>query len=204
MEGGQRLLSSPTKEGGPDYAVCLWLSPRAASAWWARWAKRQSVTNPGKKHKFLFDQALHGAGASTKVVGRMKLVALQVVAGENGGRPCRESGGKKYSPPEDLRHDLGKLKEAAESLSGRKGLPRLSSRCPHISNDSAAAKPLRTPGRIAGLEVMRIINEPTARALAYGLDKKNQRKRSRRLRLRPAGTFDISIPGKVGDGVGGS
>ena len=125
----------------------------------------------------------------------MKLVPYKVVAGDNSDARV-ESMGKKYSPPEISAMILGKLKEAAEAYLGEK-VTKAVITVPAYFND-AQRQATKDAGQIAGLEVMRIINEPTAAALAYGLDKKKNETIA--VYDFGGGTFDISIL-EVGDGV---
>jgi molecular chaperone DnaK len=125
----------------------------------------------------------------------MKLVPYKVVAGENGDARV-EIQGKKYSPPEISAMILTKLKEAAEAYLGEK-VTKAVITVPAYFNDSQR-QATKDAGQIAGLEVMRIINEPTAAALAYGLDKKKDETIA--VYDFGGGTFDISIL-EVGDGV---
>ena len=125
----------------------------------------------------------------------MKLVPYKVVAGENGDARV-EINGKRYSPPEISAMILTKLKEAAEAYLGEK-VTKAVITVPAYFNDSQR-QATKDAGQIAGLEVMRIINEPTAAALAYGLDKKKNETIA--VYDFGGGTFDISIL-EVGDGV---
>src|SRR5437763_6646725 len=124
-----------------------------------------------------------------------KMVPYKVVRGENGDVRIN-IGGKMYSPPEISAMILGKLKEAAESYLGEKVTQAVIT-VPAYFND-AQRQATKDAGKIAGLEVMRIINEPTAAALAYGLDKKTNETIA--VYDFGGGTFDISIL-EVGEGV---
>jgi molecular chaperone DnaK len=130
-----------------------------------------------------------------EVSEEMKLVPYKVVAGENGDARV-EIMGKRYSPPEISAMILNKLKEAAEAYLGEK-VTKAVITVPAYFNDSQR-QATKDAGQIAGLEVMRIINEPTAAALAYGLDKKKNETIA--VYDFGGGTFDISIL-EVGDGV---
>jgi molecular chaperone DnaK len=130
-----------------------------------------------------------------EVSEEMKLVPYKVVAGENSDARV-EISGKRYSPPEISAMILTKLKEAAEAYLGEK-VTKAVITVPAYFNDSQR-QATKDAGQIAGLEVMRIINEPTAAALAYGLDKKKNETIA--VYDFGGGTFDISIL-EVGDGV---
>ena len=125
----------------------------------------------------------------------IKLVPYKVVKAANGDVRV-EIRGKQYSPPEISAMILRKLKEAAEAYLGEKVTQAVITVPP--TSTTASARPPRTPGKIAGLEVLRIINEPTAAALAYGLDKKKDEKIA--VYDLGGGTFDISIL-EIGEGV---
>src|SRR5437868_2837120 len=130
-----------------------------------------------------------------EVSEEMKLVPYKVVSGENSDARV-EINGKRYSPPEISAMILNKLKEAAEAYLGEK-VTKAVITVPAYFND-AQRQATKDAGQIAGLEVMRIINEPTAAALAYGLDKKKDETIA--VYDFGGGTFDISIL-EVGDGV---
>jgi len=155
-------------------------------------AKRQAVTNPtgtvysikrfmGRRHD--------------EVRGEEKMVPYAVVGGSSDYVKVQASG-KDYTPPEVSALILRKLKEAAESYLGHK-VRKAVITVPAYFNDSQR-QATKDAGQIAGLEVARIINEPTAAALAYGLDKKKNEKIA--VFDLGGGTFDISIL-DVGDGV---
>src|SRR6201991_2010325 len=130
-----------------------------------------------------------------EVSEEMKLVPYKVVPGDQGDARV-EIQGKKYSPPEISAMILTKLKEAAEAYLGEK-VTKAVITVPAYFND-AQRQATKDAGQIAGLEVMRIINEPTAAALAYGLDKKKHEMIA--VYDFGGGTFDISIL-EVGEGV---
>ncbi len=155
-------------------------------------AKRQAITNP---ENTVFSIKRFMGRRYDEVSEEMKMVPYKVVRGENGDARV-EISGKKYSPPEISAMILGKLKEAAEAYLGGKVTQAVIT-VPAYFND-AQRQATKDAGKIAGLEVMRIINEPTAAALAYGLDKKKNETIA--VYDFGGGTFDISIL-EVGDGV---
>jgi molecular chaperone DnaK len=155
-------------------------------------AKRQSITNP---ENTVFSIKRFMGRRSEEVSEEMKMVPYKVVRGDNGDARVDISG-KKYSPPEISAMILTKLKEAAESYLGEKVTQAVIT-VPAYFND-AQRQATKDAGKIAGLEVMRIINEPTAAALAYGLDKKKNETIA--VYDFGGGTFDISVL-EVGEGV---
>jgi molecular chaperone DnaK len=155
-------------------------------------AKRQAITNP---ENTIFSIKRFMGRRSDEVSEEMKMVPYKVVRGDNGDARV-EVFGKKQSPPEISAMILTKLKEAAESYLGEKVTQAVIT-VPAYFND-AQRQATKDAGKIAGLEVMRIINEPTAAALAYGLDK--QKNETIAVYDFGGGTFDISIL-EVGDGV---
>jgi molecular chaperone DnaK len=155
-------------------------------------AKRQAVTNP-KNTVFSIKRFMGRKYA--EVNEEMKMVPYEVERAENGDvRVAVE--GKKYSPPEISAMILGKLKQAAEDYLGEK-VDRAVITVPAYFND-AQRQATKDAGRIAGLTVDRLVNEPTAAALAYGLDKKKDQTIA--VYDFGGGTFDISIL-EVGEGV---
>src|SRR2546430_7741912 len=155
-------------------------------------AKRQAITNP---ENTIFSIKRFMGRRFEEVNEEMKMVPYKVVRGDNGDARV-EIMGKKYSPPEISAMILTKLKEAAEAYLGEKVTQAVIT-VPAYFND-AQRQATKDAGKIAGLEVMRIINEPTAAALAYGLDKKKNETIS--VYDFGGGTFDISIL-EVGEGV---
>ncbi len=157
-------------------------------------AKRQAVTNP--ENTIFAVKRLIGRRYDDPVTEKdKKLVPYHIVKGDNGDAWV-EAAGKKLSPSQISAMILQKMKETAESYLGEK-VEKAVITVPAYFND-AQRQATKDAGRIAGLEVLRIINEPTAAALAYGLDK-NEGKTIAVYDL-GGGTFDISVL-EIGDGV---
>ena len=158
-------------------------------------AKRQAVTNP--ENTFFAIKRLIGRRYDDPMVEKdKKLVPYQIVRADNGDAWV-EFRGTKYSPSQISAFILQKMKETAEAYLGEK-VDQAVITVPAYFND-AQRQATKDAGKIAGLEVLRIINEPTAAALAYGLDKKKESKTIAVYDL-GGGTFDISIL-EIGDGV---
>jgi molecular chaperone DnaK len=158
-------------------------------------AKRQAVTNP--KNTLFAIKRLIGRSYDDKTTQKDKdLVPYEIVKNSNGDAWV-EAGGKKYSPSQISAFILQKMKETAERYLGEK-VTKAVITVPAYFNDSQR-QATKDAGKIAGLDVLRIINEPTAAALAYGLDKKMGNKLIAVYDL-GGGTFDVSIL-EVGDGV---
>jgi molecular chaperone DnaK len=155
-------------------------------------AKRQAVTNP---ENTIFSIKRFMGRKYNEVTEEMKMVPYKVVNAENGDARV-EIMGKQYSPPEICAKILQKLKKSAEAYLGGEVKDAVIT-VPAYFNDSQR-QATKDAGKIAGLNVLRIINEPTASALAYGLDKK----KDERIAVYDfgGGTFDISIL-EVGDNV---
>ncbi|GAA4526188.1 molecular chaperone DnaK [Chelativorans composti] len=157
-------------------------------------AKRQAVTNP--ENTFFAIKRLIGRRFDDPMVEKdKKLVPYKIVAGDNGDAWV-ESQGKKYSPSQISAMILQKMKETAEAYLGEPVTQAVIT-VPAYFND-AQRQATKDAGKIAGLDVLRIINEPTAAALAYGLDKKDGKTIA--VYDLGGGTFDISIL-EIGDGV---
>jgi molecular chaperone DnaK len=157
-------------------------------------AKRQAVTNP--ENTLFAIKRLIGRRYDDPITAKDKgLVPYKIVPGDNGDAWV-EAHGQKYSPSQISAFILQKMKETAESYLGEKVTQAVIT-VPAYFNDSQR-QATKDAGRIAGLEVLRIINEPTAAALAYGLEKKG----SGTIAVYDlgGGTFDISIL-EIGDGV---
>jgi molecular chaperone DnaK len=155
-------------------------------------AKRQAITNP---ENTVFSIKRFMGRRYDEVLQEIKLVPYKVVKASNGDARV-EVRGKQYSPPEISAMILRKLKEAAEAYLGEKVTQAVIT-VPAYFND-AQRQATKDAGKIAGLDVLRIINEPTAAALAYGLDKKKDETIS--VYDLGGGTFDISVL-EIGEGV---
>src|SRR5689334_20915313 len=155
-------------------------------------AKRQAITNP---ENTVFSIKRFMGRRYDEVLQEIKLVPYKVVKASNGDARV-EVRGKQYSPPEISAMILRKLKEAAEAYLGEKVTQAVIT-VPAYFNDSQR-QATKDAGKIAGLDVQRIINEPTAAALAYGLDKKKDETIA--VYDLGGGTFDISIL-EIGEGV---
>ena len=157
-------------------------------------AKRQSITNP--ENTVFAIKRLIGRRYDDPITQKdMGMVPYKIVPGPNGDAWV-EVKGKKYSPSQISAFILTKMKETAKSYLGQK-VEQAVITVPAYFND-AQRQATKDAGRIAGLDVLRIINEPTAAALAYGLEKKGSGKIA--VYDLGGGTFDISIL-EVGDGV---
>jgi molecular chaperone DnaK len=168
-EGGERLVGQP--------------------------AKRQGVTNP--QYTFFAIKRLIGRRFEDEMVKKdIGMVPYKIIRADNGDAWVEGRNGEKLSPAQVSASILTKMKETAEAYLGSKVTQAVIT-VPAYFND-AQRQATKDAGRIAGLEVLRIINEPTAAALAYGLDKKEGKTIA--VYDLGGGTFDISIL-EIGDGV---
>jgi molecular chaperone DnaK len=190
MEGGEPVVIT-NPEGGrltPSVVAFTKTGERLVG----QVAKRQAVTNP---ENTVFSIKRFMGRKFDEVNEEMKMVPYQVVRASNGDARVNAQG-KEYSPPEISAMILQKLKQAAEEYLGQP-VGKAVITVPAYFND-AQRQATKDAGQIAGLEVMRIVNEPTAAALAYGLDKKKDETIA--VYDFGGGTFDISIL-EVGEGV---
>jgi molecular chaperone DnaK len=190
MEGGEPVVIT-NPEGGrltPSVVAFTKTGERLVG----QVAKRQAVTNP---ENTVFSIKRFMGRKFDEVNEEMKMVPYQVVRASNGDARVNAMG-KEYSPPEISAMILQKLKQAAEEYLGQP-VSKAVITVPAYFND-AQRQATKDAGQIAGLEVMRIVNEPTAAALAYGLDKKKDETIA--VYDFGGGTFDISIL-EVGEGV---
>jgi len=157
-------------------------------------AKRQAITNP-EATVFAVKRLIGRKYESAEIQRDIKTMPYKIVKADNGDAHI-EVRGKRYSPSEISSMILTKMKQTAEEYLGEKVTEAVIT-VPAYFNDSQR-QATKDAGRIAGLEVLRIINEPTAASLAYGLDKKKDEKIA--VFDLGGGTFDISIL-EIGDGV---
>jgi molecular chaperone DnaK len=190
MEGGQPVVIT-NEEGGrttPSVVAFTDDGERPVGAV----AKRQAVQNPLRT---VYSIKRFMGRQFGEVSSEIKLVPYQVVAGATGDARVKADD-KEYSPPEISAMILQKMKQTAEEYLGEKVTEAVIT-VPAYFNDSQR-QATKDAGRVAGLDVKRIVNEPTAAALAYGLDKKKDEKIA--VFDLGGGTFDISIL-EIGDGV---
>src|SRR5438876_5312763 len=190
MEGGEPKVI-PNEEGGLTTAAVVGFT-KSGERLVGQVAKRQAITNP---ENTIYSIKRFMGRRFDEVQNEIKTVPYKVVAASNGDVRVVAQG-KEYSPPEISAMILQKMKDAAEQHLGEKVTQAVIT-VPAYFNDSQR-QATKDAGRIAGLEVSRIVNEPTAAALAYGLDKKKDETIA--VYDFGGGTFDISIL-EVGEGV---
>ncbi|HMW90644.1 MAG TPA: molecular chaperone DnaK, partial [Candidatus Obscuribacter sp.] len=190
MEGGQPTVVSNAEGGRTTPSVVAFT--KSGERLVGQLARRQAVLNP---ENTVYSIKRFVGRRFSEVDSEKKIVSYKVKEGSDGG--CKVSiQGKEYSPEEISAMILRKLKEDAEKYLGEKVTSAVIT-VPAYFNDSQRQS-TKNAGTIAGLEVLRIINEPTAAALAYGLDKKDNE--TILVFDLGGGTFDVSIL-EVGDGV---
>jgi molecular chaperone DnaK len=193
MEAGEPTVVS-SSEGSRLIPSVVAVNPKNNERIVGQVAKRQAVTNP-ENTIFSVKRFMGRKFADAEVQKALKVVPYKVSAAPNGD--CRISmGGKDYSPQEISAMILQKIKADAEAYLGDQVTQAVIT-VPAYFND-AQRQATKDSGKIAGLEVLRIINEPTASALAYGLDSKKDE--TIIVYDMGGGTFDVSVL-EVGDGV---
>ena len=190
MEGGEPLIITNAEGGRTTPSVVAFA--KDGNRLVGQVAKRQAVTNP---ENTLYSIKRFMGRKFDEVQDEIKQVPYKVEKASNGDVRI-EAEGKQYSPPEIAAMVLQKLKQSAEDYLGAK-VEKAVITVPAYFND-AQRQATKDAGKIAGLEVLRIVNEPTAAALAYGLDKKKDETIA--VFDFGGGTFDISVL-EVGEGV---
>ncbi len=193
MEGGEPTVV-PSSEGGRLYPSVVAINSKSGERMVGQVARRQAVTNPDNTI-FSIKRFMGRKFNDPEVQRGIKFVSYRVTAAPNGDVRVW-MGGKEYSPPEISAMILQKIKADAEAFLGEPVTQAVIT-VPAYFNDSQR-QATKDAGRIAGLEVLRIVNEPTASSLAYGMDKKADQTIA--VYDLGGGTFDISIL-DVGEGV---
>jgi molecular chaperone DnaK len=190
MEGGEpKVITNPEGSRLTPSVVAM---GKNGERFVGQVAKRQAVTNP---ENTIFSIKRFMGRKLAEVGEEAKLVPYKVVSSSNGDAQVK-MGDKDYNPPEISAMILQKMRQAAEEYLGEK-VEKAVITVPAYFNDSQR-QATKDAGKVAGMEVVRIVNEPTAAALAYGLDKKKEEKIA--VYDFGGGTFDISIL-EVGEGV---
>ena len=193
MMGGEPTII-PSAEGGRLFPSVVAVNPKSDERMVGQVAKRQAVVNPDNTI-FSIKRFMGRKFEDAQVQRAIELVPYKVTEAENGDVRVWMNG-KEYSPPEISAMILQKIRADAEAFLGE-DVTKAVITVPAYFNDSQR-QATKDAGRIAGLEVQRIINEPTASSLAYGLDKKKDETIA--VFDLGGGTFDVSIL-DVGDGV---
>ncbi len=193
IEAGEpRVLENA--EGGRTTPSVVAVNPRTSERYVGTTAKRQAVTNP-ENTIYSVKRFIGRRYADSTVKQDIEQMPFKLTENSNGDAYV-SMGGKEYAPPEVAGMVLQKLKQDAESKTGET-ITQAVITVPAYFNDSQR-NATKDAGRIAGLEVLRIINEPTAASLAYGLDKKTEETIA--VYDLGGGTFDITIL-QIGEGV---
>jgi len=193
MEGGEPTVV-PSSEGGRLIPSVVAINPKSNERLVGQVARRQAIVNPENTISAI-KRFMGRKYSDDEVTHALELVPYKVSEAINGDVRVH-MGGRDFAPPEISAMILAKIKSDAEAYLGE-GVTRAVITVPAYFNDSQR-NATKDAGKIAGLEVMRIINEPTASALAYGLDK--QKEETIAVYDLGGGTFDISIL-DVGEGV---
>jgi len=193
MQAGEPTVI-PSAEGGRLFPSVVAVNPKTGERMVGMVARRQAVTNPD--NTIFSIKRLMGRKFNDPEVQRARKVLPYKIVENPNGDAWVEMAGKEYSPPEISAMILQKIKADAEAFLGEPIIQAVIT-VPAYFNDSQR-QATKDAGRIAGLQVLRIINEPTASALAYGMDKKIDETIA--VYDLGGGTFDISIL-DVGDGV---
>ncbi|HET7012002.1 MAG TPA: molecular chaperone DnaK [Anaerolineales bacterium] len=193
MEGGEPTVI-PSSEGGRLIPSVVAVNPKTGERMVGQVARRQAIVNP-ENTVFSIKRFMGRKHSDVEVQRAIGLVPYKVSAAANGDVRVH-LGNRDYSPPEISAMILAKIKQDAEAYLGE-AITQAVITVPAYFNDSQR-NATKDAGKIAGLEVLRIINEPTASALAYGMDKKTDETIA--VYDLGGGTFDISIL-DVGDGV---
>ncbi len=192
MEGGDPVVIT-NSEGGRTTPSMVAFSD-SGERLVGQIAKRQAITNP-ENTLFAIKRLIGRKFDSKEVQADTKICPYKIISGKNGDAAV-ESRGKDYTPAEVSAMILQKMKQTAEDYLGEEVTDAVVT-VPAYFNDSQR-QATKDAGRIAGLNVLRIINEPTAASLAYGLDKKKEEKVA--VFDLGGGTFDISVL-EIGEGV---
>ena len=193
MEGGEPTVI-PSSEGGRLVPSVVAVNPKSGERMVGQVARRQAIVNP-ENTIFSIKRFMGRKFSDPEVQRALEVVPYKVSAAPNGDVRVH-MGGREYSPPEVSAMILAKLKADAEAYVGE-AITQAVITVPAYFNDSQR-NATKDAGKIAGLDVLRIINEPTASSLAYGMDKKTDQTIT--VYDLGGGTFDVSIL-DVGDGV---
>src|SRR6201984_2400319 len=191
MEGGEPVVITNAEGGRTTPSVVAFA--KDGNRLVGQVAKRKAVTNP---ENTIYSIKRFMGRRFNEVSEEIKQVPYKVQGSGSGGDVRIGAGGKEWSPPEISAMILQKMKQSAEDYLGQK-VEKAVITVPAYFNDSQR-QATKDAGKIAGLEVMRIVNEPTAAALAYGLDKKKDETIA--VFDFGGGTYDISVL-EVGEGV---